>query len=368
MNPVRRLLFSLVAIAALGAVSAMPASAQSTRIYACVTNLYGTLNLTTKSATCPDGQQKVSWNVRGLRGPRGAKGAPGPTGPKGQPGKSGQAGQAGATGPSGSPGQNGQGGSPGATGGAGATGVTGTAGATGSTGGTGSTGATGLTGATGITGPAGPSGPTGVTGPIGVTGVTGPTGPTGVTGPSGATGPTGATGTTGATGASSTMLLSGGPGVLTTIAGGLPGDVLALPLSGQLQSPNTAFDSSLSESEAARIATQVVPAATTVDSIYGRIETKTAMSLVGTTIFVNAQLYRGTGGGTPVATSLTCDAAPAFTGVLVAGTVATFACGGGSPIALAPGDTGFVKVSASAAGITLVNAIDLQTAVSLGDS
>ena len=45
------------------------------QIYACVTNQFKTLNLSSKSAPCPDGQRKISWNQKGVRGAPGAKGA-----------------------------------------------------------------------------------------------------------------------------------------------------------------------------------------------------------------------------------------------------------------------------------------------------
>src|SRR5262249_30688267 len=85
---------------ALTAAAAVPptAGAQGSaprRIYACVTEAHRTLNLTTRDASCPDGQPKVSWNVagsKGARGPRGARGASGPAGPSGAVGVQGPAG------------------------------------------------------------------------------------------------------------------------------------------------------------------------------------------------------------------------------------------------------------------------------------
>jgi hypothetical protein len=344
MTAARRLLPILAAVLAFGAAGVVPALGKSgsTKLYACVTNQYGTLNLITKGAHCPDGQHKISWNVQGLRGPQGPKGAPGTAGDKGAAG------------------QNGASGATGTAGSAGATGPTGPAGppgVVGPTGATGPIGATGPTGDAGATGPIGPTGSTGPTGPTGVTGVTGPTGATGVTGPTGVTGATGATG--------SPMLLTGGPAVLTTLVTGLPGEDNVLPLSGQLQSSNSAPDSSIEGSEGARTATQVIPADTILSSIQGRIENTVAMSLIGTTITVNAQLYKGSGFTEPTPTALTCDAFPPYTGIIAIGTIATFSCNG-APVAFNAGDTGYVKVSASASGITTANTLPLQTAVSLG--
>ena len=52
------------------------------RWYACVTQAYHTLNLTSASATCPRGQYKIWWDRagstgRGQRGPQGPRGSPG---------------------------------------------------------------------------------------------------------------------------------------------------------------------------------------------------------------------------------------------------------------------------------------------------
>lgn len=116
------------------------ASPRSTQYYACVTERHSTLNLTSKTATCPAGQRKISFNAKGSRGARGragAAGAPGPAGLRGEPGRQGDTG---ATGPAGSKGD------------------------TGATGPAGPKGATGDTGATGATGPAGPQGPQGLPG------------------------------------------------------------------------------------------------------------------------------------------------------------------------------------------------------------
>jgi len=367
-SPVLGLLAALFLL--VGASSALAASpSASTQLYACVTGQFGTLNLTTKSAKCPDGQQKITWNVKGMRGERGAKGETGAQGPAGKQGAPGPAGAKGDSGPRGDTGPKGDNGAQGPTGAAGASGPTGTAGAdgatgssgstgaTGVTGPTGSTGATGTTGLTGVTGVTGPTGVTGTEGPTGATGATGTTGVTGVTGVTGEIGPTGATGVTGADGASSTTLFSGGPATLTTIAGGLPGEVELLPLSGQLEEPNSKPE----------VATQVVPAPITVSTLYGQITNQTPLALVGTTITVTAEVYRGAGGGPASPTGLSCTAAPPLTGIVVKDDISTFACTG-APVAFSPGDTGYIEVRAEATGVSLISSIDSQIAISLGDA
>jgi collagen triple helix repeat protein len=97
-------------------------SSSSGPLYACVTKTFHTLNLTGRSATCPRGESKVSWNRTGPRGRPGAAGAKGKTGPKGPAGATGATGKggpAGATGPAGAVGAQGQPGATGATGPAG---------------------------------------------------------------------------------------------------------------------------------------------------------------------------------------------------------------------------------------------------------
>ncbi len=154
------------------ALASGSSSGGSKRIYACVTQDYGTLNLSNATRRCPTGQRKISWSADGTAGPRGLRGA---TGPKGA---------AGATGPTGAPG------------------ATGAKGATGATGGVGPAGATGAAGAIGPAGPAGSTGAKGDTGETGPRGDTGATGPIGPIGPQGDTGPQGAPGANGRDGAS----------------------------------------------------------------------------------------------------------------------------------------------------------------------
>ncbi|HKG03330.1 MAG TPA: collagen-like protein [Conexibacter sp.] len=83
------------------------AARRPTKLYACVTATYNTLNLSTKNAICAAGQFKVSWSIEPSRGPAGRRGRTGPAGqqgaagPQGTPGATGPQGPAGATGPQG---------------------------------------------------------------------------------------------------------------------------------------------------------------------------------------------------------------------------------------------------------------------------
>src|SRR5262245_55898026 len=86
----RNLLASVALFVALGgtsyAVSDSVIAQKSTTYYACVTQQFGTLNLTTKNARCPAGQRKISFNAQGASGARGAAGPAGAAGADGAAG------------------------------------------------------------------------------------------------------------------------------------------------------------------------------------------------------------------------------------------------------------------------------------------
>ena len=130
-------LFLVMSSAAYAAAGQATTSAAPKKIYACVAGDHHTLNLTPARRTCPNGQNKISWNAaarRGIRGPAGPTGARGVAGPRGPAGAAGPAGPKGATGDTGSHGASGR---------------------------------AGPMGADGNTGPQGPAGPTGPAGPAG---------------------------------------------------------------------------------------------------------------------------------------------------------------------------------------------------------
>jgi len=183
------LALSGTAFAAGGGVTALTGRhSATTQIYACVTNRYGTLNLTTAQARCPHGERKISWGAvgpRGLRGATGADGAAGAQGAEGPQGAAGSNGAAGADGPQGPKGDPGATGSEGPIGVQGLTGADGLQGPKGDKGAPGDTGSEGPIGVQGLTGAEGPQGPKGDTGAIGPQGPIGPKGDTGATGPQG---------------------------------------------------------------------------------------------------------------------------------------------------------------------------------------
>ena len=92
----------MVALPAATAAAAQ-AAAPPKRLYACVTEQFGTLNLATKKAKCPAGQTKISWRVEPGRGKPGKPGTPGAPGTPGTPGTPGAPGAPGTPGPAGAP-------------------------------------------------------------------------------------------------------------------------------------------------------------------------------------------------------------------------------------------------------------------------
>lgn len=177
----RHLLVLVVAAVALGGASMAVAAAgpgagaggTGTRIYACVTERFSTLNLSSAAARCPSGQRKISWSSTGKKGARGARGA------RGAAGTAGAAGADGPVGPVGPQGSQGDRGPAGAAGPRGPEGNAGPQGPEGAQGPAGDDGGAGLRGPQGDPGPPGPEGPAGPAGQDGADGPQGPAGPSG---------------------------------------------------------------------------------------------------------------------------------------------------------------------------------------------
>ena len=266
--------------------------------------------------------------VPGPQGPQGPQGIPGDTGPagpqgvQGLQGPQGVPGNTGATGPQGVQGIQGQ---PGPTGAAGTNGVTGP------------TGPTGATGADGVTGPTGP------TGAIGADGVTGPTGPTGIAGS-----------------AAIIPFASGLPVSLTTVAGGLVGTPAFVGF-GSSAPGLTISGGTINLTNPAGTLTNFafsMPRDGIITSLSAFFSTTAALSLVGSTIQITAQLYRSV---TPdnvftavpgAAVSLT----PALTGVISAGTLSSGVTDGLN-IPVTPETRLMLVFTATASGLTLVNTV-----------
>lgn len=315
---------------------------------------------------------------QGPPGPVGPGGAPGPAGVPGPPGPPGSPGPVGAAGPVGAEGPAGPAGPPGAAGPVGAAGPAGPVGAAGPigaagpegpagppggvTGPTGPTGADGLPGAVGAVGPAGPTGPTGADGLPGAVGTAGLAGATGATGVGGATGATGVTGVTGATGSGAIIpFASGGPAILTTIAGGLVGTTSLIGfgssatgislVGGIIDLTGTLVGSVINFAFS-------VPRGGVITSIAGYFSTTAALTLLGSSVSITAQLFSSpTPNNTFIAVpGATVTLTPPLTDIVALGTTSSgIATGLAIPVTA---QTRLLMVfSATATGISLVNTV-----------
>jgi hypothetical protein len=107
---------------------------------------------------------------------------------------------------------------------------------------------------------------------------------------------------------------------------------------------------------------QTLPSSVTFSKLAVTISNQTALSLVGTSITITAQLYKYSSGSYSTVGSA-CTLSPAFTGIVGVG--ATASClTTGMTASYAAGDAGFVVLSATASGISLVNTVSI--AVSTG--
>ena len=309
---------------------------------------------------CPTGPTGAT----GATGPTGVTGATGPTGVTGVIGPTGATGATGPTGLTGATGEDGATGptgSTGATGEDGATGPTGPTGVTGATGPTGLTGATGEDGATGATGPTGATGATGPTGPTGATGEDGATGPTGPTGSTGATGSTGPTGSTGAAGASAIIpFASGLPVSLTTIAGGLVGTPAFIGF-GSSAPGISIIGNTIDLTNPSGTLTNfafTMPRDGVITSIDVFFSTTAALSLVGSTITIEAKLYESIAPNNTmtVVPGTTVTLTPSLTGVISIGTISKGILTGLN-INVPAGTRLMLVLTARASGLSLVNTV-----------
>lgn len=341
----------------------------------------------------PAGQQGET----GPAGPQGEAGPAGPDGPQGAVGPAGPAGAQGEVGPAGPQGETGPAGTPGAPGAAGATGPQGPQGLQGEVGPAGTPGAPGAAGATGQQGPQGDAGPAGTPGAPGATGATGPQGPQGSQGPQGLqgqqgeAGPIGLTGATGATGATGPQgdagpqgpqgpqgvagaetiipYASGLPITLTTIAGGLPGPRALIGFGNSVSGVPTVGTSIDLTGAAGTLLNHAfsMPRSGTITSMSAYFSTTQALSLIGTTVTVSAQLYQSStpdNNFTPVPGAVV-TLAPAMTGVLTLGTISS-GMTTGLNIPVTAGTRLLLVYSSSAAGLSLINTIGGYASAGVG--
>lgn len=297
----------------------------------------------------------------GARGPRGNTGPVGPTGntgPRGYAGPQGIQGVRGDIGPKGDPGCEGPQGDIGPQGPAGPTGPTGPIGPQGDVG---LQGPRGIPGPIGSTGPTGAMGPQGVTGPQGVQGVTGPIGPQGPKGCQGDDGPTGATGPTGAAGTGAIIpFASGLPVSMTTIAGGLAGIPAYIGFGSSVQGL-TILGSTINITNAGGTLSNFafqVPRNGIITSFSAFFSTTLAISLVGSTVTIRAQIYQSATPDnvfSPIAGTLV-NLTPSLAGVISVGTLANGSLTGLN-IPVTAQTRLMLVFSATASGLSLINTV-----------
>lgn len=213
----------------------------------------------------------------------------------------------------------------------------------------------------------GPMGPRGEPGPPGCPGEPGKTGPQGVTGPQGPTGAdgiTGPTGPTGATGVAGTGAIipfaSGLPVALTTIAGGLAGLPAFVGFGSSVQGL-TVLGTTINITNAAGTLSNFafqVPRAGIITSFSAFFSTTAALSLVGSTVTVNAQIYQSTTPNnvfSPIAGTL-INLTPSLTGAISIGTLLNGSLTGLN-IPVTAQTRLMLVFSATASGLTLINTV-----------
>jgi BclB C-terminal domain-containing protein len=225
-------------------------------------------------------------------------------------------------------------------------------------------GSSGSIGATGFTGSTGPTGSPGSPGSPGSTGLTGSTGPSGPSGSVGATGSIGATGSVGATGPSSAGAIipfaSGLPVSMTSIVGGLAGTPAFIGF-GTSATGLTELGATIDLTGGPGVDLNMafsMPMDGTITNIAAYFSTTVALTLVGSTITITAQLYSST---TPDNTftaipGAVVTLAPALTGVIALGTISNGITTGLS-IPVTSQTRLLMVYSITATGLTLINTV-----------
>ena len=186
-------------------------------------------------------------------------------------------------------------------------------------------------------------------------------GATGATGPTGATGLTGATGPTGPAGTGAIIpFASGLPISLTTIAGGLAG-LPAFVGFGSSAPGLTVLGSTINITNASGTLSNFafqVPRDGVITSFSAYFSTTAALSLIGSTVTVNAQIYQSATPNnvfTPIAGTL-ISLSPSLTGIISIGTLLNGALTGLN-IPVTAQTRLMLVFSATASGLTLLNTV-----------
>jgi hypothetical protein len=107
---------------------------------------------------------------------------------------------------------------------------------------------------------------------------------------------------------------------------------------------------------------QPLPTAITFNNMSGTMAIENSLVLVGSTVTINAQLYKYSNGSITPMSDTICTFSPSFTGILTVGDTASCSITGMSA-SYAAGDAGFVVVSATAAGLSLENTVTLDVSI-----
>lgn len=231
----------------------------------------------------------------------------------------------------------------------------------------------GPAGPKGEPGPMGPQGEKGDPGCPGPKGDRGEQGPMGPQGPAGATGATGADGVTGAAGIAGTGAIipfaSGLPVALTTIAGGLAGLPAFVGFGSNVQGL-TVLGSTINITNAAGTLSNFafqVPRDGIITSFSAFFSTTAALSLVGSTVTVNAQIYQSSTPNnvfSPIPGTL-ISLAPSLSGIISIGTLLNGALTGLN-IPITAQTRLMLVFSATASGLALVNTVAGYASAGLG--
>ena len=166
------------------------------------------------------------------------------------------------------------------------------------------------------------------------------------------------------------FLSSASQAIVTTNFGGVSDMVAVLPLSGAVSSAysTTSFGGiiDLTPNGSMPQPPQILPTNGQFGSLSAQMFVTNAVSLVGTTVFVQAQLYTGNmSSGIMFPTPLSCMLTPALTGFVPAGTSASCLLTGAA-IPVVAGSTGVVVVSGTAIGVAPPTSIPMTVSVGVG--
>jgi hypothetical protein len=154
--------------------------------------------------------------------------------------------------------------------------------------------------------------------------------------------------------------------VMTTIAGGLPGEGVVLSLGGSVDTATqTSFSGSTPNTFLGQM--QIFPSAVTLSSMSAKFVLGVAQVLVGTTVTLTAQLYKVPNGSTSATavSGFNCQLSPSLTGVVAVDTLASCTASGLNA-SFSAGDSAFIVVYGNAAGISLLNTISGSLSVGVG--